>query len=244
MKVTFLGCGDAFGSGGRYQTCILLASPAEKVLLDCGCSSLIAMRRFGVDPNEISTIFLTHLHGDHFGGVPFFLLDAQMISKRRAPLTIVGPPGTRERILSLMEVMFPGSSKVQQAFPWEIIDLEPGTPRDFAGAKLTTYPMVHPSGSPSTAVRVAFSGRTVVYTGDTEWNDSLVAAARNADLLISECYSYDTAVKFHLNHQTLMARMPELGVKRVILTHMGREMLGRLAEAGWETADDGRVFEI
>ena len=244
MQVTFLGCGDAFGSGGRYQTCILLASSSQKVLLDSGCSAMIAMRRFGVDPNEVSAIFLTHLHGDHFGGVPFFLLDAQMISKRTAPLTIVGPPGTRERILSLMEVMFPGSSKVQRAFPWEIIDLEPGTLRDVAGAKLTAYPMVHPSGSLSTAVRVAFSGRTVVYTGDTEWNDSLVAAARNADLLISECYSYDTAVKFHLNHQTLMARLPELGVKRVILTHMGREMLGRLAEAGWETADDGMMVEV
>ena len=243
MKVTFLGCGDAFGSGGRYQTCILLASP-QKVLLDCGCSALIVMRRFGVDPNEISAIFLTHLHGDHFGGVPFFLLDAQMISKRTAPLTIVGPPGTRERILSLMEVMFPGSSKVQRAFSWEIFDLEPGTLRDVAGAKLTTYPMVHPSGSPSTAVRINFDGRTVVYSGDTEWNDGLAAAARGSDLLISECYSYDTPVKFHLNHQILVERLPELGVKRVILTHMGVEMLGRVDEVAWETAADGMMVEI
>ena len=244
MQVTFLGCGDAFGSGGRYQTCILLASPSQKVLLDCGCSALIAMRRYGVDPNEISAIFLTHLHGDHFGGVPFFLLDAQMISKRTAPLAIVGPPGTKERIISLMEVMFPGSSKVQRAFTWEIFDLEPGTLRDVAGAKLTTYPMVHPSGSPSTAVRINFDGRTVVYSGDTEWNDGLAAAARGSDLLISECYSYDTPVKFHLNHQILVERLPELGVKRVILTHMGREMLGRVDEAAWETAADGMMVEI
>ena len=109
MKVRFLGTGDAFGSGGRFQTCIHLESGASQILLDCGASSLIAMRRFGVDPQAIDAVILSHLHGDHFAGVPFLILDGQF--KRRArPLLVVGPPGVEARVTTTMEALFPGAS--------------------------------------------------------------------------------------------------------------------------------------
>lgn len=244
MKVTFLGSGDAFGSGGRFQTCILVETSSDKFLLDCGCSSMIAMRKIGVDPNEVSIIFLTHLHGDHFGGVPFFLLDAQMISKRTSPLTIVGPIGAKERIICAMEVMFPGSSKVQQKFNWDIIEIDTGTAQSFVGVDITTYPMVHPSGNTSTAVRIQCEGKTIAYTGDTEWNDAIIDAAQDADLLIAEAYFFERQVKFHLDYKTIMEHLPELGVKKVVLTHMGNDMLGRLTEVSCEAAHDGKVIEI
>ena len=98
IHIRFLGSGDAFGSGGRFQTCICIKTTTSMFLVDCGASSLIAMRRFGVAPNDIDMILLTHLHGDHFGGIPFFVLDAQLISKRHRPLLIVGPPGTQRRV--------------------------------------------------------------------------------------------------------------------------------------------------
>ncbi len=205
MKVTFLGSGDAFGSGGRLQTCILVAASTGKFLIDCGASSMIAIRKFDVNPNEISQIVLTHLHGDHFCGLPFFLLDAQMISKRTEPLTIIGPLGTKARLLSAMDVMFPGSSQVQQKFFWEIIELDTENTRQVNGSAITTYPMVHPSGSPSTAVRIQCGGKTITYTGDTEWNDALTEAAKGADLLIAEAYFYEKKVKFHLDYQTILA---------------------------------------
>ena len=88
VRVRVLGSGDAFGSGGRYQTCFAIEAPSATFLLDCGASSLIAMKRFGVSPSAIETILVTHLHGDHFGGILFFILDAQFVSKRRTPLTV------------------------------------------------------------------------------------------------------------------------------------------------------------
>ena len=109
MKVRFLGSGDAFGSGGRFQTCIHVESGASQLLLDCGASSLIAMRRFGVDPQAIDTVILSHLHGDHFGGVPFLILDGQF-KRRTRPLLVAGPPGVEKRVRDAMEVFFPGSS--------------------------------------------------------------------------------------------------------------------------------------
>src|SRR5207302_8674683 len=98
VTVRFLGCGDAFGSGGRFQTCFLVRSDTARFLIDCGASSLIAMNRFGVDPAEIDLILLSHLHGDHYGGLPFFLLDAQILRRRTRPLVIAGPPGLRKRL--------------------------------------------------------------------------------------------------------------------------------------------------
>ena len=73
---------------------------------------MIAIRRFGVEPNAIETIFITHLHGDHFGGLPFFILDAQLVSRRTTPLTVAGPPGLRDRLREAMEVLFPGAAEV------------------------------------------------------------------------------------------------------------------------------------
>ncbi|MDX2494149.1 MAG: MBL fold metallo-hydrolase, partial [Desulfuromusa sp.] len=88
-----IGTGDAFGSGGRLNSCFHLAAAGEQLLLDCGCSSLIGMQRCGVIPSEIDTVIISHLHGDHFGGIPYLLLEGKYISQRIRPLTLVGPPG-------------------------------------------------------------------------------------------------------------------------------------------------------
>jgi len=98
MKLTFLGSGDAFGSGGRFNTCMLVETATTRFLIDCGASSLIAMKRTGITPNSIETILVSHLHGDHFGGLPFFILDPQFFSKRTVPLTDAGPPSQRRSL--------------------------------------------------------------------------------------------------------------------------------------------------
>ena len=53
VELRFIGSGDAFGSGGRFQTCLHLSGAGEPVLIDCGASSLIALKRAGVDPGGI-----------------------------------------------------------------------------------------------------------------------------------------------------------------------------------------------
>lgn len=107
MHLDFLGTGDAFGSGGQFNTCFLVERSEASLLIDCGASSLIAMRRFGVDPNSIAAILISHLHGDHFGGLPFFILDAELVSRRTRPLCVIGPKGTAAQVEALMEASFP-----------------------------------------------------------------------------------------------------------------------------------------
>jgi len=238
VRVRFLGSGDAFGSGGRLQTCILLDSGSSRILLDCGASSLIALKRADIDPNDIDAILLTHLHGDHFGGVPFFLLDAQF-SRRSRPLLVAGPPGTTKRLFDAMEVLFPGSGGVQRKFATEVRELAEGVTYDVGKARVTPYEVIHACGAPPYALRVELAGRTIAYSGDTEWTDRLLAVASGADLFIAEAYFYDKAVRFHLDWMSLARRRARLGAKRLIVTHMGPDMLTRVSELPVEAAYDG-----
>lgn len=244
VEVTFLGCGDAFGSGGRFQTCFMIRAGQTRFLVDCGASSLIAMRRLGVQPNDIDMILVSHLHGDHFGGIPFFILDAHLISKRSRPLRIAGPPGLAKRIREAMEVLFPGSSQVRHAFAIDFEALAPGESRSLGAVTVTPYEVSHPSGAPAFALRIECGGRTVAYTGDTEWCEALIPAAREVDLLIAEAYFYDKKVKFHLDLETLRAHLDELRPKRLILTHMSADMLARVNELDIECAEDGKTVSL
>jgi ribonuclease BN (tRNA processing enzyme) len=243
MRLQFLGSGDAFGSGGRFNTCFHVTASATNFLVDCGASSLIALRRFGVDPNRIATVFISHLHGDHFGGLPFLILDAQF-SRRLAPLTVAGPPGLRQRLAEAMEVFFPGSSAIQRKFALEVIELEAETTRELNGVHVTPYLMNHACGAPPFALRLECDGKVITYSGDTEWTDRLVTAAQGADLFIAEAYFFERKVKFHLDWASLRDRLGEIGAKRLILTHMGPDMLARAAEADAEKAEDGMVVEV
>jgi ribonuclease BN (tRNA processing enzyme) len=244
MELQFLGSGDAFGSGGRYNTCFYVSHSQGAFLLDCGASSLVAFRKFEADPNKVRAILITHLHGDHFGGLPFFLLDAQLVSGRTAPLTIAGPPGLRERLATAMEVLFPGSTEMHRQFAISIRELEPEARHNVEGIEVTPYLVKHPSGAPPFAYRIEVDGKILCYSGDTEWTHTLSQAAKAADLFISECYSFDRRVKFHLDYATLAQHLPALGAKRVILTHMSQDMLAHLEEIECETARDGMVVSI
>ena len=243
MKVRFLGSGDAFGSGGRFQTCIHLESSQAQVLVDCGASSLIAMRHFGVDPRAIDAVILSHLHGDHFGGVPFLILHGQF-TRRTRPLLVVGPPGVEARVGEAMEVFFPGSANISRQFDVSFVELTDRVTLTLASLSVTPFGVVHASGAPPFALRVAGDGKIVTYSGDTEWTDSLIEAARGADLFIAEAYFFDKAVKFHLDLATLLRHRPELDCRRLIVTHMSEDMLRHRAALEVETAEDGKVVEV
>ena len=194
--------------------------------------------------NAIATVYLSHLHGDHFAGLPFMILDGQFYSKRTRPLSVVGPPGTAKRLHAAMEVLFPGSAGARRKFATEVVEYQPGRRLETAGVTLTPFEVSHPSGAPSCALRFEVEGRVVCYTGDTEWTEALIEAGQGADLLIAEALSLDRKVKFHLDYATLASRLGEIGAKQVILTHMGPDMLAQRGEVPFATARDGLVVKI
>jgi len=244
MQLRFVGCGDALGSGGRFNTCFHVTGNSVNFLIDCGASSLPALKRLGIARDEIDLILITHFHGDHFAGLPFLLLDAQF-ARRARPLVIAGPQGIEAKLANLMEALFEHSSKTKQRFDLSVVALEPEQSRTFGEVKVTPYPVVHgESGGPFLAYRIEAEGRVITYSADTEWTDTLIPAARGADLFIAEAYYYDKIVKNHLSLKTLEAHLAEISAKRLVLTHMSEDMLGRLGELPYLAAHDGMAVEL
>lgn len=249
VKVHFLGCGDAFASGGRLQTTFLVETPVdgggvERFLVDCGATGLVALERAGRTTDDLSAVLVTHLHGDHFGGLPFLLIDAEHLAKRRASFTFAGPPGLAERLATLREALYPGGEALP--FPLELVELPVETAVAVGAARVTPLPADHPSGAPAYMLRVETGGRTLAFTGDTGWSADLPRLADGADLLVCECSTWDRPLPNHLDYVTLAARRRELACRRLILTHLGPDVLAR-AEAGEleiETAHDGLAIEI
>jgi ribonuclease BN (tRNA processing enzyme) len=244
MQLRFVGCGDAFGSGGRSNTCFHVTGGTVNFLIDCGASSLPALKRCEIARNEIDLILITHFHGDHFAGLPFFLLDAQF-SRRARPLLIAGPAGIEARLTQVMEALFENSSRTKQKFELSVVALSPEEARSFGAVRVTPYPVVHgDSGGPFLGYRIEAEGRVIAYSADTEWTDTLVPLASGADLFIAEAYTYDKIVKNHLSLATLEAHLAEIAPKRLILTHMSDDVLGRLDTLRHTAAHDGMIVEI
>ena len=247
MHLRIIGSGDAFGSGGRHNTCFHLATAGRSVLIDCGASAPVALRAQGIDPNTIDAVVLSHLHGDHFGGVPFLMLDGQYLSRRERPLLIAGPPGTTARIHAAMEVFYPNSTRTKYRFPWSVTEIPLGEPTDILGLNVVSAEVIHSSGAPSTALRVSDGEKTLAYSGDTQWTDALLPIAAGAELFIVECYDFERELTGHMNWKTLEQRLPELTARRVMVTHMNPSMLARLDEvrqSGVLIAEDGLMLEV
>jgi ribonuclease BN (tRNA processing enzyme) len=247
MRLTIVGCGDAFGSGGRLQTGYHVDLGDHRFLIDCGATSIIGLNRCGLDPNAISTIFISHLHGDHFGGLVWWLLHAQHVSKRSAPLVVVGPPGVEARSLAAAEILFPGSTGVARRYDLSFKECHAGTPLTVGPVTVTAWEVSHPSGAPSHALRFEAAGKTLAFSGDTEWVEALVPVSAGADLFITECYAFDGPVRYHTSWEILVRHLPRITAKRLLLTHMNASMLARRHEINRPNivlAEDGMVVDV
>jgi ribonuclease BN (tRNA processing enzyme) len=247
MHLTVIGCGDAFGAGSRLQTSFCVRSHASTFLIDCGTTSLIGMRRLGISPNDIDTVFVTHLHGDHFGGLPWLLIDAKYMSNRTRPLVVTGPKGIEARFVTTAEALYPNATTVTRDFDLVFVEYEEEVPIEVKGVTVTPFEVHHPSGAPPYALRFEIDGKVLAFTGDTGWVEVLYDVARDADLFISECFQYDVTLPIHLDYKTIDANYGKLGAKQVLLTHMGEGMLaeiGKVDTSRYLIAEDGMIVDL
>lgn len=247
LKMTVVGSGDAFGAGGRLQTCFHVERGERTFLIDCGATAMIGMHKFGLDPDGVDTVVLSHLHGDHYSGLVWWLIHAHHVTRRKHPMTIVGPEGTEKRLETASEALFPGSWKVPRRFELTIEEFAERTPHTVDGFRVTPFAGRHPSGSLSAALRIEVDGKILSFSGDTEWVEALPECSAGADLYITECYAYETGVPYHLNWKVISENIERLAAKRIMLTHMNPSMLSNLDKVSHPdvfTAEDGLVVEI
>ena len=241
MFVQSLGCGDAFGSGGRLNSCFFIRTKTHGILLDCGASVMIALKKQHLSGADVDIILITHLHGDHFGGLPFFICEIIAMGNRKKPLTIIGPAATEERARQALEIFFPGVS-VQEDTPVTFLTYVPKQMLEFQSLQITAYEAIHSPATNPHSLRLEIENTVIAYSGDTEWSDTLIDMSMNADLFICEASTWNTPVKHHLSVQTVMAQLHRIHAKRTVLTHLGDEALRHVNDIPLTIATDGMIL--
>ena len=244
VRVSFLGTGDAFSPAGRHQAGYLVQGNGTAFLLDCGSSALTAMKRDGIDPTALDTILISHLHGDHFAGLPYFFLQYTYETPRRRPLHIAGPPGTEERVRALFRATYRELAGKVLPFPLVFTEMPPGVSLEVGAVRIEPFRVPHQETDVSLGLRVSVAQRTVLYSGDTGWTEDLVRRSQGVDLFICECCYFETRVDFHLDYPRLAEHRHRFGAKRMVLTHLGREVLAHCNDITIDLATDGLVVEV
>jgi len=223
VKITVIGSGDAFGSGGRLNTCFHVNTGNAQFLIDCGASTLPGLKKYGINTDEIDAIVISHFHGDHYGGIPFLLLEASL-SQTKKNIDIISPPGGKQRLISLLELLYPGSP-VLEKLNISFIEYAPNEAIERRGFTVTGFPVVHVEEALPHGLRIETSGKVIAYSGDTSWTDALIPLSNLADVFICECNFYSTQAKEHLCYQELESHLPEFTCKKLFLTHPSDEIL-------------------
>jgi ribonuclease BN (tRNA processing enzyme) len=242
VKVRFLGTGNAFADGGRSHACIHLEATGASLLLDCGGSSLPAIKKV-MNLETIQAIAISHLHGDHFGGIPYFLME-QYFAGRKAPLAIGGPRELQQRATRAGEALYKDFfGKITIDYGLSFVTLKE-TPVTLGGAEVSAHPVKHVAESDPHGLRVKIDGKVIAYSGDARWSEELVTVAKGADLFICESTNFAKSDPAHLSYNDLIANRAKLDCGRIILTHLGKEALAHLAEMELEPAQEGMLVTL
>ncbi len=245
MRLHILGCGDAFGSGGRNQSGYLVEATDRLFLLDCGPTTLLAMKRAGFDPRRLDAILLSHLHGDHFGGIPFFFIEYLYQNPRDDPLTIAGPPGTEERVRQLYGIMYgSGGNAGAGVPPVNFVVLTPEQRQIVAGVDVFPFRVPHQTHDTSLGIKVAYQSKQILFSGDSAWTDVFIEHADGVDLFLCECSFFNEQPGMHVNYRAVEANLGRLHCRKLVLTHLGEDMLARRNELSATVAFDGMVIEV
>jgi ribonuclease BN (tRNA processing enzyme) len=242
VRVQFLGSGNAFSDGGRANAAIHVTAPGVSLLLDCGGSALPAIKKH-IDPATIDAIAVTHLHGDHFGGITYLVLE-QHFAGRTTPLVVGGPPSLEQRLRAAEQALYPDFfGAVKLGFPFSTALLGE-TPTPLGGAKVTALPVRHVRLAEPHGLRVEVAGKLIAYSGDARWSQHLVAVAQGADLFICEASFFDGEDPSHISYRQIIDHRDDFGATRIVLTHLGAQTLAHASELELEAATDGTVVAI
>lgn len=255
MRLVVLGSGTSVPHPQRASAAFWLETAAGSMLLDCSADATHRMAQENLDWPNLDSIWISHLHLDHCGGLATLLFGlkwAPQTQTRRKPLKIFSCAGV-ERLLKAID----GSNDYglfKQPFPVEIQELsdsgEEFTP--FNGLNCTTFSTPHTRES--LAIRVTNAEqKTLAYSADTGFSEELASFARRVDLFILECSFYrEKPVKTHLQLAEAMRIAQIAQPRKLLLTHLYPEWdeIDVPAKAGelWPgetiTARDGLRIEL
>ena len=167
VEVSLLGSGNAFLPSGRLHSFLMID---KHIIVDCPPTALASLRKAKISPADIDTILITHVHGDHVFGFPFFLLERKYISDREGvkPLTVAGSAMVKDRLVELCKLAYPGSlDELLEQINW--VD----TPT-VEGWDMERFEVFHePSVEPHGWMLTSDEGWSMLHSGDSGPCDEL-----------------------------------------------------------------------
>lgn len=236
-----LGSGDAFATGGKHTTSFLVKNDKEGFLIDCGVSTLVRLKQEKFPVDNLSKVFITHFHGDHYGGLPFIFI-SKKFQKSETPLTITGPKGIKDRVRDLQEALYPGTGGILEELNVRFMEYDQDW-QQIGDISVKAYPVTHAPPSIPHGLKLKFEGHVLSFSGDTEWDDNLLLLAEEAKIFITECNNYMTDSPGHVSYKTLLEKKDLLKAERIYLSHMGQEML-ELEDCEFERLKDGMEIDL
>jgi ribonuclease BN (tRNA processing enzyme) len=243
MRLTVIGSGDAFHSGGMLHSCNLLEHAGGALMLECGTGALAGVKKLGIDPNAPDAVLISHYHGDHFGGLPFFFLEYLFASPRTRPLVILGPVGVKDRVLALYENMYRELLCHELTFGIEWVDIRPGDTFEAAGFRGTAFQVLHNAAPFALGYRLECDEGKILFSGDSGWTESFVEHSADVDLFLCECCSMEKMLDIHTSYEELLENRSRLGCKRLLLTHLSEDVRAA-GDLEIELAQDGTIIDI
>ncbi len=223
MKLTVLGAGTMVPEKGYSPSAYLLEAGEKKMLLDCGWLSLSALTALGISANDISEVFITHFHTDHFGGL-MPLIHARFVAElvygeKSAPLRVYGPSGITQKMRQLKDIFWP---EEDQSYDYGIHE-GPGK-WTLDGVRAVSFKVEHTRWSPSVGYRIEHGGAAVAYTGDSapKQDRKFIGNLKGADLLIMEAAAATEEAGSHITAKRAVEWAIEAKAAKLLLSHTGK----------------------
>ncbi len=234
MQVTIVGSGAAAPSATRVQAGVYVSAADVRLLVDCGSGVAHRMAGLGLDWSGITHLALTHFHADHLSDLAtlFVAWRYGQLPPRSAPLQVLGPPGTIERVRAVCAAL--GVDASTYGFPITTIELRPGVAVPLSHEVSLTATKV-PHTPESVAYCLTHAGRRAVISGDLSYDEAFADWARDVDLLVIECsLPAAMAVPTHLTPDEVGRLAARARPQRLVCTHLyppleGTDVAGEIA---------------
>ncbi len=237
VRLLFLGTGDYANTGARANQAIWIQSNNTNVLLECGPTTLYRMQQERLNPDDLQAVLVTHFHADHFIGLVFLDLALTLDWNRHRTITYAGPKGLTDHFIEAYKICY-GDFYPNYQFPRNFEEYFPKQTYNLEGIKIFPIPMKH--RKESLGYRIIIEDKIIAFTGDTAWHEDISSLSKDADILITECVEYQKNAKNHLSYQELIENSSSLKAKKIVLTHVGKEILENKNRIQWEVVEDGR----
>jgi len=195
-RVILLGTGTPNPDPQRMGPALAVVSGDRVYLVDCGPGVVRRAAEAGIAMEQLTRLFVTHLHSDHTAGYPDLILTPPN-SGRSEPLEAFGPPGLRSMTAHVLaawkqdlDIRLHGTQPVaSRGFVVEAHDVKPGEVYRDPGMRIVAFPVEHGTWKHAYGYRLEAPDKVIAISGDTTYSRSLVQAAEGCDILVHEAYS-------------------------------------------------------